>query len=118
MPHLIYGGRLWRFSSDELSLPASCAASSRCLWSVLLLLLLGLTAQSVQQCSGQGHFILGYLLAALALQAVNVACEVCIIRHSLRVRHSLTHSLTHSLLTCSPTSRSLAHSLTHSLPVM
>jgi hypothetical protein len=26
MPHLIYFGRLWRFSADELSLPSVCAA--------------------------------------------------------------------------------------------
>jgi hypothetical protein len=26
MPHLIYCGRLWRLSSDELSVPSACAA--------------------------------------------------------------------------------------------
>jgi hypothetical protein len=85
MPHLIYGGRLWRFASDELSLPASCAASSRCVWTVLLVIIIALTAQSIEDCSGQGYYILGYLLASLCLQLVNIVCEVCIIRHSIRV---------------------------------
>lgn len=85
MPHLIYGGRLWRFASDELSIPASCAASSRCLWSVLLLIIMGLAAQSIEECSGQGYYIMGYLIASLCVQIVNVVCEVCIIRHSIKV---------------------------------
>ena len=85
MPHLIYGGRLWRFASDELSIPASCAASSRSLWSILLLIIIALTMQSIQDCSGQGHYILGYLIASLCVQFINIACEICIIRHSIKV---------------------------------
>lgn len=87
MPHLIYGGRLWRFGSDELSLPASCAATSRGLWLVMLIIIIALTAQSIEECADQGYYIMGYLLASLAVQAINVVCEVCIIRHSIRVGH-------------------------------
>ena len=77
---------MWRFASDELSLPASCAASSRCIWTVILFIIIALTAQSVEECSGQGYYIMGYLIASVGVQVINIICEVCIIRHSIRVR--------------------------------
>lgn len=37
MPHLLYGSRYWRVSSDELALPAVCAVAGRTFWSIVLL---------------------------------------------------------------------------------
>ena len=82
MPHLRYNGRLWRLSSDELFFPGLFAIISRIFWSTLLITTLAFSMPRLSRCPNGGELLL-YIYVSLAIFALTILCEGCIVKKSL-----------------------------------
>lgn len=82
MPHLRYNGRLWRLSSDELFFPGLFAIISRIFWSTLLITTLAFSAPRLSRCPN-GFGLMLYIYVSLAIFALTILCEGCIVKKSL-----------------------------------
>lgn len=83
MPHLIYAGRHWRISSDELSLPCLCAVAGRLFWSILLLIVIIYVYGSLEKCNN-GWLILLFLILSFIGCLLSILCEFFILNISLK----------------------------------
>jgi sn1-specific diacylglycerol lipase len=83
MPHLIYAGRHWRISSDELSLPCLCAVAGRLFWSILLLIIIIYVYDSLGNCNN-GWLILSFLISSFIGCLLSILCEFLILNISLK----------------------------------
>lgn len=91
MPHLVYGGRHWRVSSDELSIPASCAAISRFMWSIMLTVVLAYSSKPLTSECTDGWLVVTFLSLSLIVSLAAIGCEMLIVKHSLHGTIVQTH---------------------------
>jgi len=95
MPHLIYGGRHWRVASDELSIPSSCAAVSRFMWSIMLTVVLAYSTSPLTTECSDGWLIVTFLSLSLVVSVAAILCEMLIVKYSLYGTIVQTHKRDH-----------------------
>jgi sn1-specific diacylglycerol lipase len=89
MPHLVFQGRYWKLSGDELVLPSACAACLRLFWICSLAAIISVTLTGLGDC-GDGWVIILYLFASIVVCILAVLCEVLL--SMLAVRGSMVDS--------------------------
>mmetsp|Transcript_33425 Transcript_33425/g.48459 ORF Transcript_33425/g.48459 Transcript_33425/m.48459 type:complete len:787 (+) Transcript_33425:35-2395(+) len=86
MPHLLFLKRYWRFSSDDLSVPAMCSILYRLLWTSLLLAALTISFTALNQCENEydGGLLLSYLFISIIVFIAAIISELFIFVISFR----------------------------------
>ena len=82
MPHLRFNGRLWRLASDELFFPGIVAIIARTFWSILLLIMISVSANRLSSCK-DGDGLLSYLLLSFIVFILSILCEILLVKKSL-----------------------------------
>jgi hypothetical protein len=83
MPHLKYGKRYWRISSDELWLPGFCSAVGRFFWLILVVICISFSAYRLSTCE-YGGLILFYLTISCLLFIAAIVSDAFIIKTSIQ----------------------------------
>ena len=82
MPHLKYHGRFWRLASDELFFPGIFAIIARVFWSIVMVIILIVSAQRLSRCP-DGDGLLSYLFLSLFVFILSIICEAFLVKKSL-----------------------------------
>ena len=82
MPHLKYRGRFWRLASDELFFPGIVAIVARVFWSIIMVIILVVSAARLSHCP-DGDGLLAYLALSLIVFVLSILCEAFVVKKSL-----------------------------------
>ena len=90
MPHLKYGRKYYRFSSDELWFPGFCSIMSRLIWLLVCIVIISISSYKLSTCD-YGVMILIYLSFSIFVMLLTLICEICIT--FISIQHTMSEHL-------------------------